>query len=77
MLYCDSQSAIHLAKNTAFHSKTKHTDVRYQFIQLALERGYLHVEKIYTNDNLADLLIKVVSTEKTSFCRRLSGLVET
>jgi len=23
-LYCDSQSAIHLAKNSAFHSKTKH-----------------------------------------------------
>jgi hypothetical protein len=23
-LYCDSQSAIHLAKNSAFHSKNKH-----------------------------------------------------
>jgi hypothetical protein len=23
-LYCDSQSAIHLAKNSSFHSKTKH-----------------------------------------------------
>ena len=23
-LYCDIQSAIHLAKNSAFHSKTKH-----------------------------------------------------
>ena len=23
-LYCDSQSAIHLAKNAAYHSKTKH-----------------------------------------------------
>ena len=23
-LYCDSQSAIHLAKNVAYHSRTKH-----------------------------------------------------
>ena len=23
-LYCDSQSAIHLVKNAAYHSKTKH-----------------------------------------------------
>jgi hypothetical protein len=31
-LYCDSQSAIHLAKNSAFHSKTKHIQLRYHFI---------------------------------------------
>jgi hypothetical protein len=31
-LYCDSESAIHLAKNSTFHSKTKHTQLRYHFI---------------------------------------------
>ena len=31
-LYCDSGSAIHLAKNSAFHSKTKHIQLRYHFI---------------------------------------------
>jgi hypothetical protein len=31
-LYCDSESAIHLAKNSAFHSKTKHIQLRYHFI---------------------------------------------
>ena len=77
VLYCDSQSAIYLAKNAAFHSRTKHIDVWYQFIRLALERGYLHVEKIHTNDSLVDLLTKVVSAEKTSHCRRLFGLAET
>ena len=28
-LYCDSQSAIHLAKNAAYHSRTKHIQRRY------------------------------------------------
>ena len=28
-LYCDSQSAIHLAKNVAYHSRTKHIQRRY------------------------------------------------
>ena len=28
-LYCDSQSVIHLAKNAAYHSRTKHIQRRY------------------------------------------------
>ena len=32
LVYCDSQSAIHLAKHQAYHAKTKHIDVRYNFI---------------------------------------------
>jgi len=30
---CDSQSAIFLAKNPAYHSKTKHIDVQYHFVR--------------------------------------------
>ena len=29
MLYSDSQSAIHFAENSAFHSKTKHIHLKY------------------------------------------------
>jgi hypothetical protein len=31
-LYCDSDSAIHIAKNSVFHSKTKNIQLRYHFI---------------------------------------------
>ena len=31
-LYSDSQSAIHFPKNSAFHSKTKHIQLKYHFI---------------------------------------------
>ena len=33
-LYCDSQSAIHLANNSAFHSKTKTVEVPLHSIHL-------------------------------------------
>jgi hypothetical protein len=31
-LYCDSDSAIYLSKNSYFHSKTKNTQLEYHFI---------------------------------------------
>ena len=67
-LYNDSQSVIHLAKNSAFHSKTKHIQLRYHFIRLALENGQLKLEKIHTSQNLADMLTKVVTREKLISC---------
>jgi len=39
VLNCDSQSAIHLAKNLTFHSKTKHIDGRYHGIREVLKLG--------------------------------------
>ena len=35
-LFTDSQSAIHLAKNLALYSKTKHIQLRYHFIQFCM-----------------------------------------
>ncbi|KAH0743072.1 hypothetical protein KY290_031065 [Solanum tuberosum] len=32
VLYCDNQSAIHLGKNSTFHGRSKHIDVRYNWI---------------------------------------------
>ena len=36
-VYCDSQSAIHLSKNSTYHSRSKHIDVRYHWIRDVLE----------------------------------------
>ena len=40
-LFVDSQSAIHLGKNPAFHSRSKHIDVRYHWIRDALDAKLL------------------------------------
>ena len=73
-LYCDSQSSIHLAKNLAFHSKTKNIQLRYHFIRYALEDGQLKLEKIHTSQNPADMLTKGVTREKLSSFSILVGL---
>jgi hypothetical protein len=75
-LYCDSQSAIHLAKNLTFHSKTKHIQLRYHFIRSDLEDGHLKLEKIHTSQNPADMLTKGVTREKLCSYSVLVGLQE-
>lgn len=64
VVHCDSQSAIVLSKNAIYNFKTKHIEVRYHFIQLALECGDLQVDKINIDKNLTDMLTNVISIEK-------------
>jgi hypothetical protein len=74
VLHSDSQSAIHLAKNSAFHSRTKHIGLRYHFVRSLLEDGVLTLEKIQGSKNPADMLTKTVTTEKLKLCSTSVGL---
>ena len=76
VLHSDSQSAIHLAKNSAFHSRTKHIDIRYHFIRSLLEDEVLTLKKIVGSKNPADMLTKVVTINKLKLCSTSIGLQE-
>jgi hypothetical protein len=75
-LYYDSESTIHIAKNSTFHSNTKHIQLRYHFIRSALEDRHLKLEKIHTSQNPIDMLTKGVTREKLSSCSVSIGLQE-
>ena len=65
-LYSDSQSVIRLAKNSIFHLRTKHIELKYHFIRSVLDEELLKLDKIHTRQNHADMLTKVVTREKLS-----------
>ena len=64
VVYCDSQSAIHLSKNQMYHERTKHIDVRYHFLRKIISQGAIIVKKIGNSDNPADMLTKPISISK-------------
>jgi hypothetical protein len=45
-LDCDSQSAIFLAKNLAYHSNTNHIDVQYHFVRDRVEDEKVLLDKV-------------------------------
>ncbi|GJY76725.1 retrovirus-related pol polyprotein from transposon TNT 1-94 [Tanacetum coccineum] len=76
-LFCDNQSALYLARNPAFHSKTKHIRVQYHFVREKVEEGTVDMQKIHTDDNVADYMTKAINCDKFIWCRSSCGLAET
>ena len=68
MVYCDNQSAIHLSKNSTFHARSKHIDVRYHWMRDALNDNLFELEKIHTDHNDSDMLTKSLPREKLKVC---------
>ena len=63
-IFCDSQSAIYLAKNQVYHSRTKHIDVRFHFVREIIDEGYILLKRIGTTNNPADMMTKPVPLHK-------------
>ena len=61
LVNADNQGAIKLAKNPAFHKRSKHIDVKYHFIRSEVQQGTVSIRYIASEDNLADIFTKPVS----------------
>jgi hypothetical protein len=73
-LDCDSPSAIFLAKNPTYHSKTNNINVQYHFVRDMVKENKVLLEKVDTLKNVANSLEKSVSFEEFSWCRETMGI---
>nr|GEU76107.1 putative ribonuclease H-like domain-containing protein [Tanacetum cinerariifolium] len=65
-IYIDNESTICIVKNPVFHSKIKHIEIRHHFIRDTYKKKLIQVLKIHTDDNVADLLTKLLIRELAS-----------
>ena len=59
----DNQGAIALAKKDGWNRRTRHINVRYQYIQEVMCNGEITMEYIASAEQLADGLMKPLKTE--------------
>jgi hypothetical protein len=57
-IFCNSESAIHVAKNSSFNSQTKNIDVRYHWIRDVVSSKLVQLEIIHTDKDGSDIATK-------------------
>lgn len=73
-IYEVNSGAIAFAKNGKFSKNSKHIDVSYHFVNDYVKQGLISVEKVSTEDQIADILTKSLGKIKFQKFRNLFGL---
>ena len=76
LLHCDNQSVIHLAKNIAYHSQTKHIQRRYHWLREKVEDKEFALVKIHTDNNGSDMLTKNLPMDRLIVYRQRTELAD-
>jgi hypothetical protein len=75
-LHCDNKSAIAMAKNPIYHSKTRHIAIKHHFIRKAIEEGEVELKFWRTEKQVADIFTKALPKEKFQQLREALGVQE-
>uniref|UniRef100_A0A2N9FBJ6 Reverse transcriptase Ty1/copia-type domain-containing protein n=1 Tax=Fagus sylvatica TaxID=28930 RepID=A0A2N9FBJ6_FAGSY len=75
-LLCDNLGATHLSFNPVNHSRMKHIQIDLHFVRDLVQKGSLQVRHVHTQDQLADLLTKPLSRQRTELLRTKIGLAD-
>nr|GEZ46112.1 copia protein [Tanacetum cinerariifolium] len=74
-IMCDNKGAIDLSKNLVQHSQTKHIKIRHHFLRDNIQKGNVSIEKVSSEDNIADILTKPLKREPFNYLRLGLGMM--
>nr|GEW61385.1 copia protein [Tanacetum cinerariifolium] len=74
-IMCDNKGAIDLSKNLVQHSRTKHIEIRHHFPPNNVQKGNISIEKVASEDNIADVFTKPLKHEVFNYLRLGLGMM--
>ncbi|XP_042000497.1 secreted RxLR effector protein 161-like [Salvia splendens] len=57
-----------------FHERSKHIDIKLNFVRDEISRGEVAIKKVHTSENAADMMTKPLSSAKFEHCLDLVNL---
>ncbi|GJU50962.1 retrovirus-related pol polyprotein from transposon TNT 1-94 [Tanacetum coccineum] len=75
-IMCDNKGVIDLSKNPVQHSRTKHIEIRRHFLRDNVQKGNISIEKVTSEDNIADIFTKPLKREVFNYLRLGLGMME-
>ena len=70
-IHCNNQSSIVLSKNPVVHQRSKHIDIKFQFIRDEIDKGLILLEYIETEKKVTDVLTKQMTGIKLNTFRKI------
>ena len=61
--YCDNKAACDIPHNLVQHDRTKHVEIDKYFIKEQLEAKIIEIPHVQSQDQLADILTKAISSK--------------
>ncbi|GJV63674.1 hypothetical protein Tco_1474502 [Tanacetum coccineum] len=75
-IMCHNKGAIDLSKTPVQHSRTKHIKIRHHFLRVNVQKANISIEKVVSEDNIADIFTKPLKCEVFNYLRLGLGMME-
>ncbi|GKC82077.1 hypothetical protein Tco_1137794 [Tanacetum coccineum] len=76
LIMCDNKGNIDLSKNLVQHSRTKHIEICHHFLRDNVQKGNISIEKVASEDNIADIFTKPLKREVFNYLRLGLGMMK-